>query len=840
MFRQRQALATVAWAVLIVMGLAAGLAVHRLWTFRSEVERLADRLTLDVGPESTLIYDKDNNLISALFEEHRIAVRVEEMSPYLVNAVLVTEDRRFYDHDGIDLRRIVAAFVANQQAGKIVEGGSTITQQLVRSILLSREQSYTRKLKEAILARRLEERYSKQAILESYLNRVYFGDGYYGVEAAAIGYFGKQVAELDAVESALLAGLIKGPSMYSPTKHPEACRKRRDIVLEEMRSAGLLSDQEFERAKSVGVTTLLTRGDKTGVADPRHMRGAEYFRDAVARELLDKFGSEAVYTGGLRVYTTLDRDLQRLAESVIASRLRGFRNGRDPLQGALVAIDPRTGWVKALVGGRSFTDSPYNRAIDARRQPGSAFKPFIYAAALESGLSPGSMIEGLDEAIPSYQGPWLPSGEHETTSTTLRTGLALSSNRAAAHLLQDVGIHRTLDLVQRFGIQSPMPAVPALALGTGELTLVELTSAYGVFANRGVWKQPTMIRRVVDRYGREIYTADQHERRAISETTAYMMASMMSDVLSYGTAASARSLGFRFRAAGKTGTSQDYSDAWFVGFTPSLVSGVWFGHDKPSPIAYRGFASVIAVPAWTRFMSSALRGAKDEWFELPGGLVNVKVCRLSGMLATDQCHLPVYEYAPYDRNHPDVVSTSAVIRESGVIDDVRPAGRVPPPCTLPHGVPLNTPPPLTTYDQSLINPSVTRAGGTEVGVQSPAPAVQPYISPDPTRPVPPPASFTTMEALRSAEAAKRAEEAAKTLEGARRAAEAARKAAAEAEAKKTGDAENPKPEEKTPIIPGTTVVKDPAVPPQAAENPIIPGAKIEKTPPPPPRRPPGL
>ena len=410
MFKQRTAMMTVAWAVLIVVGLATGLAVHRLWSFRSDVEKLADRLTLDVGPESTLLYDKDNNLISALYEEHRIAVRLDEMSPHLINAVLVIEDRRFYDHDGIDIRRILAAAVANQQAGEIVEGGSTITQQLVRSMLLGREQTYSRKIKEAILARRVEERYSKQAILEAYLNRVYFGDGYYGVEAAAIGYFGKPVSELDVAEAATLAGLVKGPSVYSPTKNPEACRKRRDLVLDEMRAAGMLNDQEFQQAASVPVKALLARGDRTGVADPRHARGAEYFRDAVSRELADRFGAEAVYTGGLRVYTTLDRDLQRLAENVIASRLRGLSRGSDPLQGALVAIEPQTGFVRALVGGRSFKESPYNRAIDASRQPGSAFKPFVYAAALEAGFSPGSVIEGLDQPIPTQQGPWLPAG----------------------------------------------------------------------------------------------------------------------------------------------------------------------------------------------------------------------------------------------------------------------------------------------------------------------------------------------------------------------------------------------------------------------------------------------
>ena len=857
MFKGRQALMMVAWGVLIVLGLGAGLAVHRLWKFRSELERLADRLTLDVGPESTLIYDNGNNLVSALFEEHRIAVRLEEMSQYLVNAVLATEDQRFFDHDGVDVRRIIAAAVANQQAGEIKEGGSTITQQLVRSILLDRSRNYTRKIKEAILARRLEERYSKRAILESYLNRVYFGDGYYGVEAAAIGYFGKPVANLDAAEAAMLAGLIKGPSLYSPSKNPDAARKRRDLVLEVMRAEGMLGDQEFQSAVSVPVTVQLARGDKTGVADPRHARGAEYFRDAVSRELIHRFGSEAVYTGGLRVYTTLDRDLQRLAESVIASRLRGIgRAGRDPLQGALVAIDPRTGFVKAVVGGRSFAESPYNRAVDARRQPGSAFKPFIYAMALESGYSPGSLLEGLDQPIPSYKGPWLPGGEHETSSTTLRKGLALSSNRAAAHLMQEVGVHRTLDLVQRFGVSSPMPAVPAVALGTGEMTLLELTSAYGVFANRGLWKEPTLIRRVVDRYGREIYTASNTDRRVITEATAYMMTSMMTDVLDYGTAASARAQGFKLQGAGKTGTSQDYSDAWFVGYTPSIVTGVWFGFDKPQPIMNRGFASVVAVPAWARFMTGALHGVKEDWFAMPGSLVKVKICRLSGMLATDRCNEPVYEQPPYDPNNPDVVTASAsapVARQSGVFEDVRPADRVPPPCTMLHGdagvvtQPLWADPPPTA-------PGVQRTGGLD-NLMSIPPAQSAPI--DTTRPVAPPPPFmtekraptpvTTMPATAPAPVPVPAPTPTPTPTPTAPAPAAAAKPDPSAviipAATAPAPAPSPKPAEpaQDPVIPGSKVTKEPpsAAPsaaPPAPNAPIIPGTSVERTPPEPPKK----
>ena len=673
-----------AWALILLCGVATGAAVHRLWDLRTSIEQLADQLTLDAGPESTLIYDGSNNLVSALFEEHRIGVPLEKMSPHLVNAVLVTEDKRFYDHEGLDILRIFMAAFANYRAGEIVQGGSTITQQLVRAVILNREKNYTRKIKEALLALRLEERYSKHDILEAYLNRVYFGDGYYGIQAAALGYFGKTAAELDAIESATLAGLIKGPSLYSPTRAPELARKRRDIVLTLMRDNGVLNEQEYRTALALPVRALLAKAEHSPAVDLHRARGAEYFRDAVARELIQRFGAEAVYTGGLRVYTTLDRRLQQIAVESVAARLnRAPRHKNEPLEGALVAIEPLTGHVKALVGGRDFRETPFNRAIDAKRQPGSAFKPFIWAMALESGYAPSTTIEGLDQPIATPQGPWLPGGEHETSSARLREALVLSSNRAAAHLLKEVGIHRTMDLVNRFGISSPMPAVPSLALGTGEVTVLELTAAYTVFANRGVWRQPTMIRKVLDRYGREIYRAPDAERRVISESTAFLMTSMMADVVSRGTASTARASGFKFTAAGKTGTSQSYADAWFVGYTPNLVTGVWFGYDRPQTIMNRGYASVVAVPVWAKFMAAAHKDLKNDWFKMPASLAKVKLCRLSGQVATEHCHLPVVEPPRYDPEHP-FVSASTTVREGGVYDELRPVGRMAEPCSLPH------------------------------------------------------------------------------------------------------------------------------------------------------------
>jgi 1A family penicillin-binding protein len=682
----RRWVAITGWTLAILLGLGTGVVVQRLWVLRGDVEALADRLTLDSGPESTLVYDGNDQLVTALFEEHRIGVTLDAISPHVVNALIAIEDKRFFSHRGLDYRRILKSAVVNLRAGEIVQGGSTITQQLVRAVLLSREQTYARKLKEAVLARRLEERYSKRQILEAYLNRVYFGHGYYGIEAAALGYFGKSASALDAAEAATLAALIKGPSVYSPTRAPQSARQRRNLVLAQMQLQGMLSAADAQTAAAAPIGTRSAAPAPTIAPDPRDVRAAGYFRDLVNRELVERFGADVVYTGGLRVYTTIDPKLQALAEEAIASRLRTIpapRGVTEPLQGALVAIDPKTGYVRAIVGGRDFDESPFNRAVDSRRQPGSAFKPFIFAMALESGFLPSSQLEGLDRPIDTHEGPWLPAGEHEHSSVRLREALAMSSNRAAAHLLQDVGIRRTLDLVTRFGITSPMPMVPSVALGTGEMSLYELTSAYGVFANRGIWRAPVVIRRVEDRDGREIYRAPASERRVISEATAYLMTSMMADVVSRGTATTARAAGFRRKAAGKTGTSNDYSDAWFVGYTPQMVTGVWFGYDTPRAIMRRGFAGVVAVPAWARFMTAAT-GGEDTWFERPSSLVSVELCRISGMLATDRCHLPVVETVLENPGDPHTAAQT-ILQEGGIIEDLRLVGRTPDPCPLQHG-----------------------------------------------------------------------------------------------------------------------------------------------------------
>jgi penicillin-binding protein 1A len=418
-------------------------------------------------------------------------------------------------------------------------------------------------------------------------------------------------------------------------------RDRRDWVLRQMHELGYLDAATYGDAIAVPVASTLARSSVLQETDPRSISRGPYFASMVHDFLFENYGVERALSGGLRVYTTLDTDVQKFAEASVAKRLAELDKGRragGPLQAALVAIEPSTGYVRAVVGGRSFEESSFNRATEAKRQPGSAFKPFVFAAALEAGFSPGTTIDGLDGYIASSSGAWLPGGEHEVESTTLRSALVHSSNRAAVHLLQRVGLGATIDLANRVGLQE-LPRVPSLALGTGEVSLLNLTSAYTAFANGGVLQSPVFVRRVEDANGKVLYRGDSVGRRVLSESTAFLMASMLSDVVNHGTGYTARQAGFTLPAGGKTGTTDDHSDAWFIGFTPRLAAGVWVGFDRPQPIGRRAFASVVAVPAWARFMKQATSGSKAEWITPPTGIIHIRRCRESGGLATEYCEL---------------------------------------------------------------------------------------------------------------------------------------------------------------------------------------------------------
>jgi len=380
-----------------------------------------------------------------------------------------------------------------------------------------------------------------------------------------------------------------------------------------------------------------------------------YFREQVRRELVERFGWQRVYQGGLRVYSTIDSDLQQAAEAMLEEGLQdierrpGFkhpRRGKQPpsngdvpdyLQGALVSMDPSNGHVRAMVGGRDFGESHFNRAVQAKRQSGSAFKPFVYATALEAGYSPASIIAGLNDPILTVKGGWLPEDEHSSASEmTMRSALRTSSNRAAVQMLTSVGIAKAVGYAEKLNMGKP-PSVPSLALGAGDVTLASLTAAYGAFANGGIVRTPVLIRRVEDNEHVVLYREEDKSHRAVSEATAFLMSSMLADVVNAGTGYRARQAGFTLPAAGKTGTTNDYNDAWFVGFTPHVVTGVWVGFDRPKTISAGGYAAELAVPIWAEYMKRATRGDKPDWFDRPSNVVALNVCRVSGKLPTGGC-----------------------------------------------------------------------------------------------------------------------------------------------------------------------------------------------------------
>ena len=591
--------------------------------------------TVGVMPRATTIIDVKGRHAFTIFEERRLHVPLARISPHLVRAIVAVEDQRFYDHGGFDVIRVVGAGINNLVEGRIEQGGSTLTQQLARMAFLTPDKAYRRKLQEVVLATRLEETFSKSEILEMYLNKAYFGDGLYGVEAASLGYFGKRAADLTIAEAALIAGLVKSPSNYAPTDNPERALARRNLVLRIMRDSGTIDPASYAAAveQNVVLNDTLRKEEAFG----------QYFKEEVRKELVERFGWDRVHHEGLRVETTIDLDMQKAAESEVARALAEIekrsarRSAGAPLQAALVSLDPRTGEVRAMVGGREFTESRFNRVTQAKRQPGSAFKPFVFAAAIERGFTPATVITGLDVPIMTVRGAWVPDDGHaEAESMSMRAALRVSSNRAAVRVMEEVGIPQAVDYAERFGMDD-MPQVPSLVLGSGEVTMLSLVSAYGTFANEGVRTEPRLIKRVTTADGKVLYQTKVSATEVVSPSTAYLVTSMLEDVVDAGTAAQVRSLGFSRPAAGKTGTTNDYRDAWFVGYTPTLVTGVWVGYDKPRTIVPNGYAAQLAVPLWTRYMSAATRGERARSFPVPDSIVGVEICPLSGKLATDAC-----------------------------------------------------------------------------------------------------------------------------------------------------------------------------------------------------------
>jgi penicillin-binding protein 1A len=583
----------------------------------------------------TRIYSADKVLLAELFIEKREPVPLETIPRYLTAALVATEDRKFYKHSGVDLKGIARAIIKDIRAGEFVEGASTITQQLAKTLFLTPRKTLVRKIKEAILAFQLERRYTKDEILELYLNQVYFGSGAYGVESAAKIFFGKPVKDLNLSECALVAGMPKSPSRYSPLVNPDLAIKRRNMVLRQMRDTGIILDTVYQQAVKEALNTDNRRSNNTN---------APYFVEYVKSSLENELGSSRLYKRGLSVYTTLDFKLQQASEEAVADGLSALTarmltaqiQDPDP-QAALISIDVTSGGILAMVGGKDFHNSRFNRATMALRQPGSAFKPIVYAYAIEQGFAQNKKI--LDAPV-VYKGAqdgldWKPQNftlEYKG-EITLRHALAVSQNIPAVRLLHSLGPLPVSQFAHQIGIQSHLSSNLSLALGTSEVTLKDLTAAYAVFPNRGERIQPYGILEVVDRQGRVIWRAKPQKRVVMARSTAAIVTNMLEAVVKEGTGRRARVLGKA--VAGKTGTTNEYKDALFVGFSPRIIAGVWVGRDQGGSLGDKETGARAALPIWIDFMKVALQNEPHLYFDIPDDVNPIRIDPLSGLPQSD-------------------------------------------------------------------------------------------------------------------------------------------------------------------------------------------------------------
>jgi penicillin-binding protein 1B len=614
----------------------AGAAADRIEALEVTGRGPADRLRLDAPMITALVTGQ---------REKRRKVALEQIPPHLVRAVLAIEDRRFYEHPGVDIVRSIGALVTNIRGDRpYLVGGSTLTQQLVKNLLLTREKTLRRKLLEQFMALILERRLSKDEILELYLNEVYLGQrgsfAIHGVAEAARLFFAKDVMNLTLGEAATMAGVIQSPSVYSPFRARERARDRRNVVLHAMAEEGFISQEAALRAAREPLVASMRGLDSE----------APYFADFVGQALDEQFAGWSRETGGVDVHTTVDLHLQRLAhdavrdglarvDDLLAKRRRVRRS-----EAALVAVDPRTGDILALVGGRAYTQSQYNRAVAARRQPGSVFKPFVYLAAFEralaegrTDLTPATLIVDEPTTFAFEEQVWNPHNYQEEYDgpITLRRALALSRNVAAVKVAEAAGYDRVAALWRRVGTSTPPRPYPSIALGVFEATPLEVATAYTAFANMGRLQPLRAIDRVTSG-GRVVFRPrGRGARRVSSAETAFLVTNMMRSVLNEGTGASARAAGFTLDAAGKSGTTNDLRDAWFVGFTPELLTAVWVGFDDNQPLGLSG--TQAALPIWTAFMMRALAGRADRPFDPPDGISFLEIDRDTGSAATPGC-----------------------------------------------------------------------------------------------------------------------------------------------------------------------------------------------------------
>ena len=638
----RRSFLRIFFVVLVVLLISAGLAGSSL-VYYALLQGLPSIAALkDYRPSiTTRVYADNNELIDEFFLEDRKIVKYEDIPKIVIQAFVAAEDSRFFQHEGFDMQSVLRAFFKNLKAGHIVQGGSTITQQVAKLLYLSPEKSYIRKIKEALLAYKIEKYLTKEEIITLYLNHIYLGHGTYGVEAAAQGYFGKSAKELSLPEAAILAGLPKAPSLYSPYNHPEKSYQRQAYALNRMFEDGYITEKERQRALGTRV--------KLRSIKPKD-KIASYFIENVRRYIIDKYGGDLLYKEGLEVYTTLDIMMQTAARNAVEQGLREIEEREDyekgKLQGALYAMNPKTGAVLAMVGGRDFQHSEFNRATQSRRQPGSAFKPIIYTAALDKGLTPSTVIVDSPILYPDPQQPdgiWTPQNFDRKFlgPTTVRNALIHSRNIVSIKILEEIGLDYAISYAKNMGISSPLSRNLSLALGTSGVTLEELVRAYGVLANEGQRVRPFFIKKIVDRTGQVFEETQLQVEQVIDPRIAFMTTFIMRDVVESGTGQRVKKLGRP--VAGKTGTTDDTRDAWFIGFTPSLVAGVWVGFDQERPMGKQEVGGRAAAPIWLYFAQKVLQEAPRENFPVPEGIVFVKVQSQTGLPAQRPDRNAVYE-----------------------------------------------------------------------------------------------------------------------------------------------------------------------------------------------------
>ena len=583
----------------------------------------------------TRIYSSDGVILSELFMEKRDPVLLKNIPDYLKLALITTEDRNFYKHSGVDLKGITRAVIKDIRARKFVEGASTITQQLAKTLFLTSKKTLARKLKEAVLAFQLERRYTKDEIMELYLNQVYFGSSAYGVESASRTFFGKSVTMLDLAECALIAAMPKAPSRYSPLVNKDLAVKRRNIVLKQMLQTGIITDSDYKKA--AGQQLNLSSRYKSRVHAP-------YFVEYVKRILEKTLGDSILYKGGLTVHTTLSFEMQKAAERAVKNGLAALdkrmqKNGvKDPdPQSALIALDVESGGILAMVGGRDFNKSPFNRAVSAKRQPGSAFKPVLYAYAIENGFSQNNTI--LDSPV-VFRGAvngmdWKPENFSRTYlgEITLRKALTLSKNIPAVRLIEMLGPSSVADFAHSMGINSRLARDFSLSLGTSEVTLMDLTSAYSIFPNRGLWNRPFCVTEVVDHKGSVIRQARPHRKFVMSRAGAAIVTDMLQGVVKEGTGRKARVLGRS--VAGKTGTTNNYKDALFIGFSPSIATGVWVGLDRHVIIGNLETGARAALPIWIEFMQKTQTSGSCQYFDIPDNVIKQFIDDTTGLKVSE-------------------------------------------------------------------------------------------------------------------------------------------------------------------------------------------------------------